>query len=154
MSIAYIGIGSNLGNREENCLKAIELLENKGIVVRKRSSLYETEPWGVKDQPKFINMAIEIETELEPEELLKTLKDIEKEVGREESFRWGSRIIDLDILLFDDIILDKDYLRIPHTFMHERDFVLKPLCEIAPDKKHPLLGKTIKELINAKNTFK
>lgn len=154
MSIAYIGIGSNLGNRKENCLKAIELLENKGIIIKKRSSLYETEPWGVKDQPKFINMAIEIDTELNPDELLRTLKDIEKEIGREESFRWGPRIIDLDILLFNDIILDKDYLRIPHPFMHERDFVLKPLSEIAPDKKHPLLGKTIKELINAKNTFK
>ncbi|MBM4137054.1 MAG: 2-amino-4-hydroxy-6-hydroxymethyldihydropteridine diphosphokinase [Nitrospira sp.] len=151
MSIAYIGIGSNLGNREENCHRAIQLLENKGIVMRKRSSLYETEPWGVKDQPKFINMAIEIETELEPEELLKTLKDIEKEVGREESFRWGPRIIDLDILLFDDIILDKDYLRIPHPFMHERDFVLKPLCEIAPDKKHPVIRMSVHDLLQRLN---
>ncbi|MEW6215643.1 MAG: 2-amino-4-hydroxy-6-hydroxymethyldihydropteridine diphosphokinase [Nitrospirota bacterium] len=148
MAIVYIGIGSSLGNRQENCLRAIELLQEKGITVKKRSSMYETEPWGVKDQPQFINMVLEIETGLEPEELLRILKDIEKEVGREESFKWGPRTIDLDILLFDDITLNKDDLKIPHPLMHERDFVLRPLCEIAPDKKHPLLRKTIKELLN------
>src|SRR4030042_4456929 len=143
MSIAYIGIGSNLGDREGNCLHAIELLQKKGITVTKSSSLYETEPWGLKDQPYFINMAIEIETELEPKELLRKLKDTEREVGREESLKWGPRIIDLDILLFDNIILNENTLKIPHPLMHERNFVLRHLCEIAPDVKHPLLGKTI-----------
>jgi len=85
MSVVYIGIGSNLGNRQENCLRAIELLQEKGIIVTKRSSLYETEPWGVKDQPLFINMAIEIETGLKPEELLRMLKDTEREMGRKDS---------------------------------------------------------------------
>lgn len=147
MSIVYIGIGSNLGNRQENCLRAIELLKKKGIVVKKRSSIYETEPWGVKDQPPFLNMAIEIETELEPAELLIVLKDIEREVGRERSFKWGPRIIDLDILLFEDIILNEDNLKIPHPLMHERDFVLRPLCEIAPEIKHPLLKLSMNELL-------
>ncbi|MDP2753661.1 MAG: 2-amino-4-hydroxy-6-hydroxymethyldihydropteridine diphosphokinase, partial [Nitrospirota bacterium] len=85
MATVYIGIGSNLGNRQENCLRAIELLQKKGIIVKKRSSLYETEPWGVKDQPLFLNMAIEVETKLNPEALLRILKDVEKEVGRKES---------------------------------------------------------------------
>lgn len=147
MAIAYIGIGSNLGNRQENCLRAIELLQKKDIIVTKRSSLYETEPWGVKDQPRFINMAIEIDTSLEPKELLKILKNIEKELGREKSSKWGPRIIDLDILLFDDIILNEDNLKIPHPLMQERDFVLRPLCEIAPDIYHPLLKLSIYELM-------
>lgn len=147
MSIVYIGIGSNLGNREENCLHAIKLLEKGGIIVKKRSSLYETEPWGVKDQPPFLNMAIEIETALKPKVLLKILKDVEKEVGRKESTKWGPRIIDLDILLIDNIVLNKDNLKIPHPFMHERDFVLRPLHEIAPSVKHPLLKMTVRELL-------
>lgn len=109
--------------------------------------MHETEPWGMKDQPRFINMVLEIETELEPEELLGILKDIEKKVGREESFKWGPRTIDLDILLFDDITLNRDDLKIPHPLMQERDFVLRPLCEIAPDKKHPVLRSSMDELL-------
>ncbi len=147
MATVYIGIGSNLGNRQENCLRAIELLQKKGIIVTKCSSLYETEPWGVKDQPLFINMAIEIETGLKPKVLLKILKDVEKEVGRKESLKWGPRIIDLDILLIDNIVLNEDNLKIPHPLMHKREFVLRPLCEIAPDIKHPLLKLSIYELI-------
>jgi 2-amino-4-hydroxy-6-hydroxymethyldihydropteridine diphosphokinase len=147
MSVVYIGIGSNLGNRQENCLRAIELLQKKGIIITKRSSLYETEPWGVKDQPLFINMAIEIETGLKPKVLLKILKDVEKEVGRGKSIKWGPRIIDLDILLFDNIVLNEDDLEIPHPLMHKRDFVLRPLCEIAPDIKHPLLKLTMDKLM-------
>lgn len=147
MAIAYIGIGSNLGNRQENCLHAIELLEEKGIIVKKRSFMHETEPWGVKDQPRFINMTIEIETGLEPKEFLRILKNVERELGREKSFKWGPRSIDLDILLFDDLVLKEDDLEIPHPFMHERDFVLKPLCEIAPDRIHPVLKKKICDLV-------
>lgn len=147
MAIAYIGIGSNLGNRQKNCLRAIELLEKEGVVIKKRSSMYETDPWGVKDQPRFINMAIEIETGLKPKDILRTLKNVERELGREESFKWGPRSIDLDILLFDDLILKEDDLEIPHPLMHERDFVLKPLCEIAPDRIHPLLKVRICDLM-------
>ncbi|MEW6162717.1 MAG: 2-amino-4-hydroxy-6-hydroxymethyldihydropteridine diphosphokinase [Nitrospirota bacterium] len=147
MAIAYIGIGSNLGNRQENCLRTIEILEKRGITVKKKSSIYETEPWGVKDQPRFINMAIEVETGLEPKELLRILKDVEREVGREESFKWGPRIIDLDILLFDSLILREDDLEIPHPLMHERDFVLRPLCEIAPERIHPILKVRVCDLM-------
>lgn len=147
MSIVYIGIGSNLGDRKANCMRAIELLAGKGIVVRKESSLYETDPWGDKNQPKFLNMAIEIETELKPRDLLGILAGIEKELGRKKSHKWGPRIIDLDILLYNSITIDQDDLKIPHPFMHERDFVLKPLYEIAPDVKHPVLNLSIGELL-------
>ncbi len=144
----YVGIGSNLGNREENCLKAIRLMEEQGIKVVKRSSLYETEPWGVKDQPMFINMVIEAETELGPEELLTVLKSIESAMGRTETKRWGPRVIDLDILFYNNLILDTPELRIPHPYIQERPFVLTPLGEIAPELEHPVLKKKIKELIN------
>lgn len=147
MAIAYISIGSNLGNRQRNCLRAIELLEKRGIIAKKKSSMYETEPWGVKDQPQFINMALEVETELEPHELLRTLKDVEREFGRRVTFKWGPRIIDLDILLFNDLFLREDDLQIPHPLMHERDFVLKPLCEIAPERIHPQLKVSICDLL-------
>jgi 2-amino-4-hydroxy-6-hydroxymethyldihydropteridine diphosphokinase len=147
MPIVYIGIGSNLGDREGHCLKAVRLFPEKGILVRKRSSLYETAPWGVKDQPNFINMTIEGETELTPARLLEVLKMSEEEVGRVETYRWGPRVIDLDILLYDDVAMDTPELTIPHPRMHEREFVLRPLAEIAPDKIHPLLKKTMRELL-------
>ncbi|MCL4476074.1 MAG: 2-amino-4-hydroxy-6-hydroxymethyldihydropteridine diphosphokinase [Nitrospirae bacterium] len=148
MAVVHIGIGSNLGNRGENCLKALDLLSARGVIIRKRSSLHETEPWGVLDQPKFINMAAEGETALGPLKLLEVLKDIEAEAGRKESYRWGPRVIDLDILFYDDMVMDSPELKIPHPLMHEREFVLRPLAEIAPDKIHPVLKKTVKELLS------
>jgi len=147
MSVAYIGVGSNLGDRAFNCKQAIGLLRQKGTTVSKESSLYETKPWGVRDQPLFLNMAIEIETDLKPFELLRTLKDIEKKMGRDETFLWGPRIIDLDILLYDNNIVDEKGLRIPHPHMQDREFVLRPLCEIAGDVIHPSLLLSIGELL-------
>lgn len=147
MSIVYLGIGSNLGNREENCLHSIELLQNRGVSVRKRSSMYETAPWGVENQPPYLNMAIEIETELGPEALLHILQDIESKVGRAKTYRWGPRVLDLDILLFNQLVMNTEELTIPHPYMHQRDFVLRPLNEIAPGVKHPLLQSSISELL-------
>ncbi len=147
MHTAYIGIGANLGNREENCELAIKFLIKNGITVTKRSSMLETEPWGVKEQPNFINMALEIKTSLKPDELLHFLKNIEIEVGRLPTAHWGPRVIDLDILLYDDIILKTSELEIPHPGISEREFVLKPLAEIASDKMHPVLKKSIRDLL-------
>ncbi len=150
MPTAYIGIGSNLGNREQNCLDAVKLLSNEKVIIRKRSSMHETEPWGIKDQPRFMNMVIEVETGLEPGKLLKILKNIETKMGRTSTYRWGPRIIDLDLLFYNDLVIDAPDLQVPHPLMHEREFVLRPLAEIAPDKAHPVLKKTIKELLQNK----
>ncbi len=151
MPTVYIGIGSNLGDRINNCKQAISLLREEGIVVQKESSVYETEPWGLKEQPLFINIAVEAETEMEPFDLLRALKNIEKKMGRKETFHWGPRIIDLDILLYDNMIINNKELSIPHKNMHERYFVLKPLSEIAGEIKHPVLQLNIKELLQRIN---
>ncbi len=148
MAVVYIGIGSNLGNRRENCFRAVVSLEESGLRISKRSSLYETEPWGVKEQPKFINMAVEADTDLPPKELLLLLKKIEAAMGRESMTRWGPRIIDLDILLYNDLQMKEPDLQIPHPLMHERDFVLEPLSEIAPEKVHPVLLRKIRDLVH------
>ncbi|MBI4843602.1 MAG: 2-amino-4-hydroxy-6-hydroxymethyldihydropteridine diphosphokinase [Nitrospirae bacterium] len=148
MSTAYIGIGSNLGNREENCEKAVSLLRDNGVKVTKRSSMIETGPWGVTSQPKFINMAVEIETGLKPEKLLGLLKKIEAEIGRRPAERWGPREVDLDILLYDGLVIKAPEMEIPHPNMAEREFVLKPLSEIAPEIIHPALKKSISELLS------
>ena len=147
MTIVHIGIGSNLGNREENCKKAIGLLLEKGITVTRMSSMIETEPWGVTDQQKFINTAVEAHTDMGPEELLATLKKIEFAMGRLPSAKWGPRLVDLDILFYDDLVINTDNLEIPHPYIKDRDFVLKPLAEIAPEKMHPVLKKSVRELL-------
>ncbi len=144
--IVHIGIGSNLGERQDNCFRALEFLRDRGIKIQKTSSFYETEPWGVKEQPKFINLAIEAETGFSPDELLFILKDIENKLGRTKTLRWGTRIIDLDILFYGDEIIDTEDLQIPHRLLHKRDFVLVPLDEISPDKLHPVFRKTIRQL--------
>lgn len=150
--IACIGIGSNIGDKIGNCKKAIELLgKNTSIAIKKTSSFYETEPVGYKDQDWFVNCAVEIETDLKPLSLLSLCQAIESEMGRTREIKYGPRIIDLDILLYNnDIINDKD-LRIPHPEMHKRRFVLQTLSDIAPDTIHPALKITIARLLRDVN---
>ena len=148
MSIAYIGLGSNLNDRMANLNKAIELIEQDSrISALKRSSVYQTEPVGIKDQPLFLNMVLEVETEFSPFDLLHFLQEIERKMGRKKGKRWGPRNIDLDLLLYDEQIINNAELTLPHAQMHLRKFVLTPLAEIAKDKIHPLNKKTISELL-------
>ena len=131
---AYLGLGSNIGDRISNIKDAINRLDKSdGICMKKASSLYETEPVGYVDQPDFINCVVEIETELDPYQLLDVVQNIEKKMGRTRNLRWGPRIIDIDILLFDDIKVKTDVLEIPHPRMMERSFVMVPLSEIASE---------------------
>lgn len=131
MAICYLGIGSNLGNREENIRKAIlKLRRTPGIKVEKASKLYQTLPRGRRDQGKFLNAALRLSTVLKPLTLLKRLKGIEKDLGRKKTFRFGPRVIDLDILLYADLVINRKDLKVPHPRMFERMFVLRPLAEI------------------------
>ena len=145
---AYIALGSNLGDKEENLRRALELLEERGVEVVKTSSFICTEPYGVTDQPQFLNGVCEVRTSLEPLELLHTLLDIEQEMGRVRLRHWGERNIDLDLLLYEDVVLDTEELKLPHPDMLNRDFVLLQLAEIAPELVHPILQKSIEELSN------
>lgn len=148
MSTVYIALGSNLGDREENLRTALKHLEAKGVRVVKVSTFIETEPYGVTDQPGFINAVCQVATELPPLELLRLLLSIEQEMGRVRLRRWGERNIDLDLLLYEDTVLESEELTLPHPDMHNRDFVLLPLAELAPEVVHPLLGKNIFSLKN------
>lgn len=148
MSTAYISLGSNLGDRELNVNRAVELIGMRAGKMIVSSSLFETMPWGFADQPAFINSACSIETTLSPQELLLTLRAIEDELGRDRSaLRWGPRVIDLDILLYNSLIIDEPNLRIPHPHMHERIFVLAPMVEIAPEAVHPVLGVCMEDIL-------
>jgi len=147
MATVYLGIGSNIGNKEANCEEAVcRLSEIAGIQVMARSEFYPTKPAGDIPQEDFLNGAVKIDTALLPEDCLRMFKDIEKDMGRKESGRNHPRIVDIDILLYDDMILRRDNLTIPHPRMHERYFVLRGLAEIAPETVHPVFGKMIKEL--------
>jgi 2-amino-4-hydroxy-6-hydroxymethyldihydropteridine diphosphokinase len=142
----YIALGTNLGDRLANLRLAIESMPPE-IIVLAESHVYETPPWGYENQPAFLNMVIKAETSLEPEALLIYLKQIEVELGREQNFRWGPRLIDLDILFYDDLVLDSPPLVIPHPRLHERAFVLVPLMDIAPDLIHPVFQRSVSDLL-------
>ena len=145
MATAYLSLGSNLGHREANIASALKMLGQEAWIL-KVSSLYETEPVGYKDQPWFLNCVCSVETDLSPQALLKFVKAIERKLGRREDIRFGPRLIDIDILFYNSLILEAPDLIIPHPRLVERAFVLLPLREIAPELVHPLLRATIEEL--------
>jgi 2-amino-4-hydroxy-6-hydroxymethyldihydropteridine diphosphokinase len=143
--IVYLALGTNLGDRSANLKQAISSLTPQ-LDVKAKSQIYETPPWGFEDQPKFLNQVIKAKTYLDPEPLLKHLKRLEVALGRKESFVNGPRLIDIDILFFDDLVLNEPSLVIPHPRLHERGFVLLPLMDIAPDLVHPVHKKSVREM--------
>ena len=151
LSTIYFSLGTNLGDREANLRNAIAALA-PAVRVVKESRVYETAPWGFEDQPNFLNMVVQAETELPPLELLKFLKSLETELGRTPTFRYGPRLIDIDILFYDDLILQTPELTIPHPKLHERAFVLVPLADVALEWVHPVLRQTIGEILKQTDT--
>lgn len=144
---AYVALGSNLGDSKAYLDGAVKALsEAKGCKVTKVADYITTKPYGVTDQPDFLNSVLELETLLAPQDLLELLHDIENQAERKRELRWGPRTLDLDILLYDDLVLDTPGLVIPHKEMHLRDFVLRPLAQIAPYVRHPLNGQTVEEM--------
>ncbi len=146
MAIVYIGLGSNLGDREEQVLRAVHEMRAFSHI-RKISSLSETDPVGDTSQPKFINAVAEIETDYAPMELMEELITIEEELGRVRSTKGAAREIDLDIVAYEQKIVDEENLKIPHPLMAERRFVLEPMAEVAPDWVHPVVGSTPKQML-------
>ncbi len=144
---AYIAFGSNLGNRKENILRAMGKMKEKGMKFLRISTFYETKPYGYTEQEDFMNCVALVETEQNPMALLETLMNIEKELGRVREKKWGPRTIDLDIIFYDKKIVNFAQLTIPHEDMHNRLFVLEPLCEIAPNYVHPVFHKDVSTLL-------
>lgn len=148
MAEVFLALGTNLGDRLENLHRALDCIATK-IQILQVSSVYETPPWGYTEQPPFLNLVLCGQTELEPQSLLEFLKSCEQALGRKPTFRYGPRLIDLDILAYEDRILETPTLILPHPHLHERAFVLVPLHEIAPDWRHPRIGKNVSELLAA-----
>ncbi len=142
----YISLGVNLGDRLDNLHMAVDLMRNV-LEVKRLSSIYETPPWGYKDQPAFLNQVMEAVTQLPPQMLLACLKDIEKKMGRVKTITNGPRTIDLDVIFYDDLIVESPELSIPHPRLQGRGFVLVPLAELAPDFCHPHTGQTISQMM-------
>lgn len=148
MNTAVLSLGSNTGDRHANLDAAILLLKASDILPVKKSGIYATTPWGKTDQPFFFNQVIEAATELGADELMETILGIEKKLGRTRNEKWEPRILDIDILFFNDEIIRSETVTIPHPHLHERRFVLAPLAEILPGKIHPVFGKTVSALIS------
>ena len=149
MEKAYLLLGSNLGDSKKYISDAVGFIRTEIGIVKKTSSLYQTASWGKTDQPDFINQVIEVETILNPEQLLKNILVIEKKLGRERLEKWGSRTIDIDLLFYGDQIIQGLNLTVPHPFLHERKFTLMPLVELDPDLVHPVFKITVKQLFDS-----
>jgi 2-amino-4-hydroxy-6-hydroxymethyldihydropteridine diphosphokinase len=154
--LAYLSVGSNIGNKLENCKKGVhELTKADSVALKAQSAFYKTDPVDYLNQDWFINYVIKIETSLDPFELLNRLKFLQKDAGRTiDAIRFGPRILDLDIILFDDAVINSENLIIPHPRMHKRRFVLKPICDIDPKIMHPVFKKNMKYLLNNINDEK
>jgi 2-amino-4-hydroxy-6-hydroxymethyldihydropteridine diphosphokinase len=149
MSVVYLLLGTNLGNKAENLSRAKKYIQQQNIKILKESGVYETSSWGFNHPETFYNQVIKIETDLLPEILLKEILNIEQLMGRiRNAIQYEARIIDLDILFYDDKIIQSENLTIPHPLLHVRRFTLEPLCEIAPLLIHPVFNKTIQDLLN------
>lgn len=147
MEIAYLSLGSNLGDREVHLHAALRKLPSGQVILRRVSSVYETAPVDLTEQPDFLNLVAEVETALSPEELLAHVQGIERQLGRERTVAKGPRTVDIDILLCGNMVVNSADLQIPHPRMHLRRFVLEPLAELAPQFRHPVTGQTIAELL-------
>ncbi len=149
MKKAYLLLGSNMGNKRQNLLDALQHIENYAGKITLKSSLYETAPWGVSDQPAFFNQAVLLETHLEPQLLMHELLAVERLLGRKrnDTEKWTQRIIDIDILFYNDDSIQTEELTIPHPRLHERNFALKPMLELDPQHRHPVMGLNIEELL-------
>ena len=144
---SFLLLGANLGDRVATLRRAADLISERIGLVSQASGWYETAPWGIADQPAFLNQVLTVETTLGPEAMLAQTQGIEQELGRVRVEKWGARIIDIDILYYDQLILQTELLTIPHPYLHQRRFTLVPLAEIAPDFTHPVLQKTTLELL-------
>lgn len=141
-------LGSNIGDRDGYLKEAVEAIANlEGSEVRRVSSVYETEPWGKKDQGMFLNQVVEVETELEPRELLTACQKIERTLGRKRRERWGARTVDIDILLYGEAVIDEETMKVPHPHISQRRFVLVPLAEVVPEVSIPGLGETVRDVL-------
>ncbi len=153
MPITYLSIGTNLGDKQKNLSTAVLALSSKVGTVLCVSTFYTSKPWGFDSENDFLNAVVQLHTELNPFQLLEKNQELERKLGRKEktTTNYTDRIIDIDILLYDNVVISDMKLKIPHPLLEERDFVLLPLAEIAPDLVHPVLGKKMVELINSKN---